>query len=153
MENMKTNWTELENFRVQTGPYASCDGDMFGAFMFGMHGHVNKTILRTIAADGEETGWEHVSVTVVYQVGRSWRQRAATWQEMSFVKDAFWREDECVVQFHPPRANYVNNHSCCLHLWRKVGTEYETPPEILTGDKSLGRIGGEEESPIIISQP
>lgn len=34
-------------------------------------------------------------------------------------------------QFHPPESEYVNNHPSCLHLWRKIGSEFETPPKIL----------------------
>jgi len=55
---------------------------------------------------------------------------------MSFVKDLFWDEDECVVQFHPPRSEYVNNHASCLHLWRNKHQQFPLPPSILVGDKA-----------------
>lgn len=67
-------------------------------------------------------GWEHVSV--------SYSNRCPTWEEMCRVKDIFWYDNECVVQFHPPKSEYVNNHPCCLHLWRKsAGNEFELPPK------------------------
>lgn len=44
-------------------------------------------------------------------------------------KDIFWDEEECVVQFHPPRSQYVDTHPYCLHLWKKIGETYETPPK------------------------
>src|SRR3954463_731637 len=71
--------------------------------------------LRIIAsgADADDWlahGWEHVSVST--------RRRPPNWQEMCFVKDLFWEPEECVVQFHPPRSEYINNHPHCLHLWR-----------------------------------
>lgn len=66
-------------------------------------------------------GWEHVSV--------SYPNRCPTWEEMCRVKEMFWNEDECVVQYHPPKSEYVNNHSYCLHLWRKCGEDFETPPK------------------------
>lgn len=44
-----------------------------------------------------------------------------------------WGEEECVVQFHPPRSEYVNRHPYCLHLWKKIGEEYETPPKEYVG--------------------
>ncbi len=66
-------------------------------------------------------GWEHVSV--------SYPNRTPTWQEMCRVKDIFWNENECVMQFHPPKSEYVNIHPYCLHLWRKCGENYETPPK------------------------
>jgi len=66
-------------------------------------------------------GWEHVSV--------SFSHRCPTWDEMCIVKDLFWNEDECVVQYHPPKTEYVNNHPHCLHLWKKIGSDFETPPK------------------------
>lgn len=75
----------------------------------------------------DEGGWEHVSVTVMGHA------RCPTWDEMCFIKSLFWGPDDCVVQFHPPRSEYVNYHPYCLHLWRKVGTEFETPPAIFVG--------------------
>ena len=66
-------------------------------------------------------GWEHVSVSL--------RNRCPTWDEMCLVKDIFWRDDECVVQFHPPKSEYVNLHPYCLHLWKKIGEAVELPPK------------------------
>ena len=85
--------------------------------------------LKIIAACGDDprfkTGWEHVSVSI-------WGKRDAcpTWEEMCFVKDLFWEEHECVVQFHPPKKDYVNRYPGCLHLWRSVNTPFPTPPKI-----------------------
>ena len=76
-------------------------------------------------------GWEHVSVSL--------KKRCPTWDEMCLVKDLFWAEDECVVQFHPPKAEYVNCHPYCLHLWKRVGAEYELPPSIFVGSKGQMR--------------
>lgn len=66
-------------------------------------------------------GWEHVSVSLP--------RRCPTWDEMCLIKDIFWDEEECVVQFHPPRSQYVDTHPYCLHLWKKIGETYETPPK------------------------
>ena len=66
-------------------------------------------------------GWEHVSV--------SYSTRCPTWEEMCRVNDMFWNDDECVIQYHPPKSEYVNNHKYCLHLWRKCGENFETPPK------------------------
>jgi hypothetical protein len=79
--------------------------------------------LRVIASDGQ--GWEHVSVSLPY--------RAPTWDEMCRVKDLFWGDEDTVVQYHPPRSEYVNNHAYCLHLWRPVGAEVPRPPAIMVG--------------------
>lgn len=75
-------------------------------------------------------GWEHVSVST--------KRRTPNWQEMCFVKNSFWHEDECVVQFHPPRSEYVNNHPYVLHLWRNVNIVFPMPDSSFVGDKTKG---------------
>lgn len=70
-------------------------------------------------------GWEHVSVSL--------RNRCPTWDEMCMIKDIFWGEEECVVEYHPPKSQYVKLHPYCLHLWKKIGTEFETPPKEFVG--------------------
>jgi hypothetical protein len=90
--------------------------------------------LRIIASaadpdDTESEGWEHVSVSTA--------RRIPNWLEMCFVKDLFWLPEEWVVQFHPAKSEYVNNHPFVLHLWRyKFG--FPTPPSILVGIKGRG---------------
>ena len=79
--------------------------------------------LKAICSDGE--GWEHVSVSLEH--------RCPTWEEMCFIKDLFWGDEDCVIQYHPPKSEYVNNHSYCLHLWKPVGSFVATPPKILVG--------------------
>jgi hypothetical protein len=86
------------------------------------------TRLKIIANDTtceESEGWEHVSVSTKF--------RAPTWDEMHWVKEQFWDAEETVVQFHPPKSQYVNCHPYCLHLWRKVGAEYQLPPRDFVG--------------------
>ena len=85
--------------------------------------------LKIIASNGE--GWEHVSVSIF-----SHENKTPTWGNMCLVKNMFWDEEECVVQYHPPKSEYVNHHPGCLHLWRKIGFDYPTPPAILVGPKS-----------------
>jgi len=72
-------------------------------------------------------GWEHVSA--------SRKDRCPTWDEMCQVKDFFFYPEECVVQFHPPHREYVNNHPFCLHLWRPTEWEIRLPPSIMVGFK------------------
>lgn len=83
--------------------------------------------LHVISSDGY--GWEHVSVSV------RGKPRTPTWEEMNFVKDLFWEEEECVFQFHPPRSMYVNCHPYCLHLWKPIGITIPVPSTILIGPK------------------
>jgi hypothetical protein len=86
--------------------------------------------IRIIASDGE--GWEHVSVSL--------EDRCPTWDEMCQVKGMFWGDDDCVMQLHPPKSEWVNNHPFCLHLWRPVGVDIPTPPMLMVGIQSLGTL-------------
>lgn len=79
--------------------------------------------LRVIASEG--MGWEHVSV--------SRTDRSPTWEEMCQIKDLFWDDTDCVVQYHPPKSDYVNNHLHCLHLWKPIGIELPRPDSIFVG--------------------
>jgi hypothetical protein len=88
--------------------------------------------LRIIASAGDDddpeaNGWEHVSVST--------KHRIPTWAEMCFVKDLFWDEEETVIQFHPPKSQYVNQHPYVLHLWRQRHTPFPLPPSHLVGTK------------------
>lgn len=94
---------------------------------FAMH----KGTLKVLMIATDELGWEHVSVTINSQG----KDRMPSWNEMCLIKDLFWDKEDCVVQFHPPESEYVNNHPYCLHLWRKIGSEFETPPSITVGIK------------------
>ncbi len=93
-----------------------------GYFAFGRSG----ITFRVISSDG--MGWEHVSVSLN-------KKRCPTWEEMCIVKDLFWDKDDCVLQFHPPEKEYINNHQYVLHLWRPIGTNIPTPDSIMVGYK------------------
>lgn len=125
---MRENWSHLEIHRIQVRGYESRLGAHYGWFVF----IKGKTSVRCLASDGEggQTGWEHVSVTVSYRSGKKTVERIPTWNEMCVVKNVFWRQDECVVQYHPPDRNYVNTHKHCLHLWRSTDQGFPVPPEI-----------------------
>lgn len=128
--------TKVEAGRVRTGRYGSNPQDgMNGAFI--IDGPFDAR-LRIIASDGVDPlaqGWEHVSVSCAS------RNRCPNWLEMCFIKDLFWDEEETVIQFHPPKSEYVNHHPTTLHLWRdrrwdmKLPSVFCTPPSILVGPK------------------
>jgi len=59
---------------------------------------------------------------------------------MCFVKELFFLPSECVMQLHPPEADYVNNHAYCLHLWRPIGEAIPRPPADFVGNKMLGTL-------------
>lgn len=93
----------------------------FGELGTGMNGifeiFMNQRFLRIISGSDEK--WEHVSVSMEY--------RCPSWQEMCFVKDLFWHPEETVIQFHPPKSQYVNTHPYVLHLWKPLFTRLPIP--------------------------
>lgn len=117
-------------------PYTTIRGDTFGIFR--LRCPATGQILRVMASDGDgmtewhHMAWEHVSISMP--------NRCPVWEEMCWIKSLFWRDDECVVQFHPPDAEYVNNHAHCLHLWKPIGVEIPLPPSLAVGVKSLGTL-------------
>lgn len=82
---------------------------------------ISKRPLAVIFSNGG--GWDHVSV--------SHRNKTPSWEEMCMVKDIFFDEEECVIQYHPPKSQYVNNHPYCLHLWRPQNKEVLMPPKVM----------------------
>lgn len=114
--------TEMPNiYRVRSGPMGSPDEiGANGLFMipFAMDGSPRSN-LAVIVSDQE--GWDHVSVSL--------KSRTPTWQEMSFIKDMFFKDEECVLQYHPAKSDYINIHNNVLHLWRQQGVEITLPPK------------------------
>ena len=111
-------------FKSPGHPFHSTDADgNAGAFFIPFR----TVVLKVIATDGKNVKpvWEHVSVSLP--------NRCPNGEEMSFVKNLFWDDEDCVVQFHPPKSQYVNQHPFCLHLWRPVGKKIELPPKIFVG--------------------
>ena len=123
---------KLEAGRVTTGRVATNSAwGPYGVFI--IQGPCGSPL--KIVASGDDdlsVGWEHVSVSTP--------RRCPNWIEMCYVKDLFWEEEECVMQLHPPKSEYVNNHPYCLHLWRPTRETIPMPPSIMVGDKNVGTI-------------
>lgn len=121
--------SKAESYRIISGRLASKRGDNFGAFIIpGPEGEA----LRIIASPGDKKEgipWEHVSV--------SCKTRCPHWKEMCFIKDLFWDAEEAVMQLHPPRLEWINNHNYCLHMWKPMDKAIELPPNIAVGYKEL----------------
>jgi hypothetical protein len=113
----------LQHFRdtspVVVHAYGSAGDESCG--VFNVPSPIDGTNLRIIASSGD--GWEHVSVARA--------NRCPNWPEMHHIKRLFFRSDECVVQFHPPEADYINLHPYCLHLWRPLDVVLPTPPSFM----------------------
>lgn len=87
--------------------------------------------LYCIASNG--AGWEHVSVHGVYPSSGS--EFTPSWEDMCLIKQLFWEDEDCVLQYHPRKSQYVNCHPHTLHLWRPVNAEIPEPETILIGPK------------------
>lgn len=92
-----------------------------GAFLINR----GRTIFSIIVSDGD--GWEHVSVHCTSDR----KDRTPTWSEMCYIKDLFWSDEDCVVQYHPSKSEYVNQHKHTLHLWKPVNQIIPIPNKIM----------------------
>lgn len=112
----------LNKHRVRQGQFRSDDSYGFtGFFYFILFG----AKIKVIASDGE--GWKHVSVSIEKSM------QPPNWKMMCAVKDLFWDDEDVVVQYHPKKSEYINNHAGCLHLWQPLNQSIPTPPKIFVG--------------------
>lgn len=135
-----------EPYRVRTGPMASDQSfGNNGAFVFdSVIPRRRMVVVASDSRDWQAAGldgepWEHVSVRC-YQ-GR--KQFTPTWVEMCAAKDMFWDAEDVVIQFHPRKSDYVNNHANTLHLWRPTQSNLPTPPAVTVGIKEAGTFAGD----------
>ena len=116
-----------EKYRLVTGRMASnASFGNNGAFVIPSPISERRRLV-IIASDGME--WEHVSI----HCERGNELITPFWDEMCFVKDLFWDGEDVVMQLHPKKSEYVNNHPNTLHLWRPIATEIPTPHSIMVG--------------------
>lgn len=55
--------------------------------------------------------WRHLSLSLP--------DRYPTWDELKQARYQFFDETVEVLQFFPPRDEYVNKHPFCFHLWAR----------------------------------
>lgn len=89
----------------------------YGRDGFAAAADCNGVLLRVIGSWG--AGWDHVSVSLA--------DRCPTWDEMCFIKDLCFFDNECVMQLHVPKENHVNYHPFCLHLWKPTARGLDIP--------------------------
>ena len=121
---MKKNNTEIEKYRVTKevclNSYIS--KSFVSDKSYGNNGlfmiKKNNVWIRCIVSDLEN--WDHVSVSIE-------PSRLTNWEEMKFVKELFWGDEETVLQFHPKKTAYVNVNKYVLHLWKPQSIEIVLP--------------------------
>ena len=118
------NFNILDKYRETNGPWATSLRDSKGLFFIPTT--KSQSPLMVLSSGYHNTEWFHVSVSL--------GDRCPTWKEMCMIKELFY-EDMVAVQYHPNKANYINNHPFCLHLWANMEKEIELPPSILVGVK------------------
>lgn len=50
-------------------------------------------------------------------VSMSYPRHMPSWKEIKAVRESFFFNDEVVAQVLPPRAEWINDHPFCHHLW------------------------------------
>ena len=61
-----------------------------------------------------EYGYEHVSMSPCK------KNKIPSWEDMTYLKNIFWMDEEECYQIMPRKSEYVNIKGNCLHLWRPV---------------------------------
>lgn len=121
-----------EQYRYKKHPLLQ-DVDGNNGFFVIPHYKIAGYFFQVVLSDG--MGWEHVSVSLASKNRKV--DRCPTWDEMCFIKDMFFYDTERVVQYHPPRSEYVSNHPYCLHLWRPTNKDLPFPDPIMVGIKEI----------------
>ena len=107
---------DFEEIKKITAVKVTNEGPDGGAFDIA----IGKQIFCVVASFA--LGWHHVSASIYGA------ERCPRWHEMCHIKDLFFEEDETVIQYHPKKSNYVNNHPYVLHLWKPQQIPIPTPP-------------------------
>ncbi|MGN1383651.1 MAG: hypothetical protein ACI4W2_12635 [Eubacterium sp.] len=111
---------EIKNIKTLKIEYETPDG---GAGYIKIPASNKKGYKKASVIWSNGMGWEHVSVSIC-------TGGIPTWNDMCWLKDQFFHEDEAVVQFHPRKSKYVNIKENCLHLWRPTIVDLPEPPVI-----------------------
>jgi len=128
MKDLETLYAELESRKDFSIHHKGFDG---GSGVFTKGPQKGMTVIWSYGG-----GWEHISI--------NGKTRMPSWEEMCELKDMFFKDTECCVQYHPPKSEYVNNLKYCLHIWKPIAQFngiLPIPPSIMVGIKDLGLLG------------
>lgn len=103
-------------WRIRTGTMASDETHGWnGAFLVPLEGEMWQVII----ADG--MGWRHLSIS------NAQRKVLPSWNIMCRIKESFFGDDDWVIQYHPPKDDYIDVHPYVLHLWQPLSEELPKP--------------------------
>lgn len=91
------------------------------------HSLTAASVILSDAIENDGRPWRHFSMAL--------RSRLPTWDELRRAKDIFLGEDARAIQVLPPKAEYVNIHPYCLHLF--VCLDGEPIPNFTDGGPTL----------------
>lgn len=108
---------EVEKYRIDHPDRGKGD-EHNGCFVF--------RNVRLAAIVSNQDGWDHVSVS--RKDGR-----VPTWDQMCWIKAAFFTDDEWVIQYHPARSDHIDYSRIgapqVLHLWMPHKQDIPRPPK------------------------
>ncbi len=81
-----------------------------------------------VVASENFMGWNHVSAHVTESTGEALKRTPSN-EEMQFLRNLFFRENDVVLEFHPAKKDYVNNHSYVLHMWESTDDKFVYPKQ------------------------
>jgi hypothetical protein len=119
MKKQFSDYVEKNRCQLPSYPKTS-KGDKCGYFRFRKNGNIYHIII----SDGLD--WDHVSISLD-------KKRCPKWEEMCWVKDLFFDDDEMVIQIHPKKIEHINNSEYCLHLWRYQKEDFPFPNKVMVG--------------------
>lgn len=70
--------------------------------------------LCTLVVGFKEMGYEHISVSPTK------KSKMPTWNDMAYLKDIFFEDEEEAYQIIPKKSQYVNIKENCLHIWKPM---------------------------------
>lgn len=129
-----------EKYRVINHPipiFSSTKENGANGYFLIPHYKIDDYVFGCMISDG--MNWDHITVSLKPAGKRKMKpiERCPTWEEMCFIKSIFWDDEEPVMQLHPPKSQWLNNHPYCLHLWAPQKTTIPLPPMLMVGNTSL----------------
>lgn len=134
---MKSDSTEINQFRVTEGEGASTDADgMNGNFTF----KVGDAIVQVSSVQNSPEGWNHVicaafehpkSNIISRLTAQQPRPRMTNGEETMAVKRLFFEDDETVVEYWPKKGSFLPMSLHARHLWQRIHSDVATPENAL----------------------